>query len=127
MMDVIYLLDGGDSCNNSYFNDAIPSSDEYSLDVVPVSFGYDPHNAETWKELSSAESLQLYKDKNVLHYAAVQFVIDSSKKVHMALSMDDTHEGQLCLKEKKRLECAQRKLLAKLDSKKAKPDGIGSS
>ena len=85
MTDVTYLLDCVDSCNNLYFNDAIPSSGEYSLDVVPVSFGYDPHTDETWKELSSAESLQLYKDKNVLRYAAVQFVIDSSKKIKTAL------------------------------------------
>ena len=70
------------------------------------------------------ETLQFYKDKNVLYYAAIQFVIDAPKKTHKTISKDDTHEGWLLLKERKRAEHDHKKLEQKLAAKK--PDHIGS-
>ena len=117
-----FILPEGMSINNRYFNKEIQHNDELSLDVKPITYGQVPHDKDTWVVLKSEGQLDLYDSKHLLHFAAVEFMIDDTDKTHSIISKESKKERQDML-EKKKLEAKKAAALAATN----KPDVTKSS
>jgi|JI9StandDraft_2_1071091.scaffolds.fasta_scaffold199147_2 hypothetical protein len=125
-----FILPEGMSINNRYFNEEIQHNDELSLDVKPITYGRVPHDKDTWVVLKSEEQLDLYDSKHLLHFAAVEFMIDDTDKTHSIISKDTMESGRLLSKKEKREMLEKKKLEAKKAAALAatnKPDVTKSS